>query len=277
MYSLTKATQIFLQHYNIWSKNVSEEVLKYNSHKVRHSIWVLEVWRNILTKMKEKKNIYNSDYKNIYNSDYENITLELRNKAEIIFYLHDLWRFYQNDKVNVLSAKEFDHWTFWYKLAKQYFEDNICLAIKYHDKYDINWLYEEESYKIMSEEDKKETVFLAKVIRDADKLQNMIYMVFDIESMSRLCTKNIWDITENAINEFRNWVCVNRNNIKSNGDHLLSMMAWIFDINFEETKEILNFYNFFGVVLKNIENMNWITKEKIEEVEKILKEKKLIF
>jgi predicted transcriptional regulator len=74
MYSLTQATQLFLEHAQIGSKNASPSVLSYNSHKIRHSIGVLETGRNLLTKIKETKNI----------------SLELQNRAEIVFFLHDL-------------------------------------------------------------------------------------------------------------------------------------------------------------------------------------------
>ena len=33
----------------------------------------------------------------------------------------------------------------------------------------------------MTDEDQKETLFLTKLVRDADKLQNMIFSIFNIE------------------------------------------------------------------------------------------------
>jgi len=93
MYSLTKATEIFTKHYEIGSKNISHEVLRYNTHKLRHSNGVLEVGRNLLIKIKEN----------------QTLSSETVNRAEIVCFLHDIGRFYQNNKERVLSNAEFEH------------------------------------------------------------------------------------------------------------------------------------------------------------------------
>jgi hypothetical protein len=38
----------------------------------------------------------------------------------------------------------------------------------------------------MNPEEKEETIFLSKLLRDADKLQNMLYSVFNIAHLSKL-------------------------------------------------------------------------------------------
>ena len=44
--------------------NISKDVLVFNTHKIRHIIWVLETWRNLLIKMKENQDIPSEYIKN---------------------------------------------------------------------------------------------------------------------------------------------------------------------------------------------------------------------
>jgi hypothetical protein len=57
----------------------------------------------------------------------------------------------------------------------------VCLAIKYHNKYSHLPLFEEPSFLAMTQKEQEETIFIAKLARDADKLQNMIFTIFDLE------------------------------------------------------------------------------------------------
>lgn len=259
MYSLTKATQILVKHYELWNENTNDEILKYNSHKLRHSNWVLEVWRNLIIKIKENQNL----------SD------ELINKAEIIFLLHDVARFYQNDKKNILKNSEFEHWDEWYKILKnENFDESICLAVKYHNKYSIEWLYDDEEFKKMSLEIQKETEFLSKLIRDADKLQNMIYTILNIWHFLKIDIYGHWlkreDISQVNIIDIKNKKQIDRKNIATFWDYLLSSLCWVFDINFKESIEMLNYYWYFEKLLKEFEKINEISKENLEVIKENL-------
>lgn len=262
MYSLTQATEILTKHYNIWNQNINYEVLRYNTHKLRHSNWVLETGRNLLIKIKENKQI----------------SQEIVNRAEIIFLLHDLWRFYQNNKERILTNWEFEHGDISAKIAKdEWYEKKICLAIKYHNKYNLDWLYSEDTYKSMNQEDKIETEFLSKIIRDADKLQNMIYTIFDIDGLSRLDqnTKKWIDISDDIIADLQNNIQVNRKKIQCVADELVGTMGRIFDINFKESLEILEYYWYEKRILYSVSKMQWVTQKKIDIIENIFLKYKL--
>ena len=263
-FSLTKATEIFLKHYNIWSENISKEVLTYNTHKVRHVLWVLETWRNIIIKLKENQVISNETIK----------------RAELTFLFHDLWRFYQNDKKRVLLNSEFEHGDESAKITKEEgYDDKVVLAIKYHNKYSIEKLFLEPDYLKMNDEDKNETVFLAKLIRDADKLQNMIYDTFNIENIIKLdpYAKDLpkWDLSQDILDDLKNHLQVNRNNIKTLSDYYVSNLSRIYDINFQESIDMLKYYGYFQKIYNIIDAIPEVTKSSKEVlVEHILNYKK---
>ena len=257
MYSLTKATQELLTHYEIGSKDGSKEVLTYNAHKVRHTLWVLETWRNLIIKINENQFISKDTIK----------------RAEIVFIHHDLWRFYQNDKIKVLSNKEFEHGDFSSEIAKKlWYDEKICLAIKYHNKYDLSGLFENDIYINMSLEDKDETLFLSKVIRDVDKLQNMIYTIFDVDGLTRLDPKFInWDISDKIINEIKELKPSNRDNMVSKADDVVWVLWRIFDINFKESLEMLKYYWYTNKIITALSKMPFVSKNKIDELKNIFK------
>lgn len=258
MYSLSKATELLIDHYQKWTKWGSEEIITYNTHKIRHSNGVLEVWRNLLIKIKE------------------NITIskELENKCEVVFLLHDVWRFYQNDKKIILSNDEFEHWEKGYEILKDHYDESICLAVKYHNKYDIKWLYEEENYKKMTEKEKKETEFFTKIVRDADKLQNMIYTIFNFNIFLKLANKekNFWDISDETLKNFLNKKSIDKRNIKTKADYIISMIWWIYDINFKESIDMLNYFWYKEKMINELEKIDSINKEKIKLIKNQLLE-----
>lgn len=257
MYSLTKATQLFLKHAEIGTQNASKEVQTYNSHKIRHSLWVLETGRNLIIKIQENTLL----------------SPELKNRAEIALLLHDLWRFYQNNGERVLKNSEFEHGDCSYRLAQENdYDEGVCLAIKYHNKYSHLPLFEEPSFLSMTDAEKESTIFLTKLTRDADKLQNMIYTVYDIECFSRLNNgvKN-GDISEIILNEVTSLQPVDRRNIQTQADDIVWVLCRYFDINFTESFEMLQYYGYLPKILQVLEKMPEVTASKVEKLREIFK------
>lgn len=257
MYSLTKATEILTKHYMLWNQEISDIVLKYNTHKLRHSLWVLETGRNLIIKINEKNKINEETVK----------------KAEIIFLLHDIGRFYQNNKINILKNSDFEHGDKWYNILKnEGFDDSICLAIKYHNKYNLDWLFQENGFKKMWLESQTQTILLSKLIRDADKLQNMIYTIFNISHFLKIDIYSQWlkreDISQINIIDIQNKKQIDRKNIFTFWDYLLSSLCWVFDINFQESIDMLNYYWYFEKILKEfwkIDEVSWRSLDVIKE------------
>lgn len=255
MYSLTKATEILIKHYQKWTQDVENEIIKYNTHKLRHSNWVLEVWRNLIIKI-------------INNNDNIIISSETINRIEIILLLHDIARFHQNNKKRILNNIEFEHWDEWYKILKEEnYDEKICLTVKYHNKFNLNDLFKEETYIEMTNDDKNETLFLSKFIRDADKLQNMIYEIFNIKWLIKLNHKiKPWNISFSVLDDLNKKITINKNNIITHADYIVWILSWIYDINFEESIDMLNYYSFFEKIIVELSKLEWVTKENIEVV-----------
>lgn len=255
MYSTTKATQLLLQHYHNWSQGCNEEVLKYNSHKVRHSMWVLEVWRNLIVKLRENSNIKDDTVL----------------RAEIIFILHDIDRFYQNNKNLIISETDFDHWDHWFEIAKNHDYDNkILLWIKYHNKININWLYEDQLFNQMNDLDKQETLLLTKLIRDADKLQNMIYSIYNFNEYFNLWDTKypMWDIWDIIIEKIRKWEIILYKDTQTFWDRLLLYYCRKFNLNFQESLNMLDYYKFDEIYFDIIKKTPWIRNISLKEIQK---------
>lgn len=255
-FSLTKATEILLKYYNLWSENISKDVLVFNTHKIRHIIWVLETWRNLLIKMKENQDIPSEYVKN----------------AELIFIFHDLWRFYQNDKIKVVPDSIIDHWMKSWELTNlEWYDKKIYLSIIHHNRYKLDWLFEEKDYIKMSDEDKKETLFLTKILRDADKLQNMIYTIFDIEMLTKLNPDitTHWNINSEVIGFLKQNIPVDRKCIKTIWDNVTWLLWRIFDINFKESIDMLNYYWYVDKIINELYKFEWVSSEKVDEIKEI--------
>lgn len=255
MYSTTRATELLLQHYNIWSQGCNKDVLKYNSHKVRHSMWVLELWRNLIVKLREKSSIKNDTTK----------------RAEIIFILHDIGRFYQNNKNNIVSDENFDHWNYWFEIWEKHNYDNqILLWIKYHNKININWLFEDNIFNQMNDLEKNEILFLIKLIRDADKLQNMIYSIYNFDEYFNLWDTKYpqWDIWDIIIEKIKKWEMILYSDTNTFWDRLLLYYCRKFNLNFQQSLDMLDYYKFDDIYLTIIKNTPWISNKSIKEIEK---------
>lgn len=258
MYSLTQATKLLLKSYDLWTNNSnSQRIIKYNVHKVRHTFWVLETWRNLLIKIKEDTILEQ----------------ELLNKAEVCFMLHDVGRFFQNDWIEVFENKDYDHWDKSYEIVKKSnYSLDICLAIKYHNKFTINWIFEEIQYLEMNDFEKQDTIFLLNILKDADKLQNMIYSIFDSDSyfITDKTARNIkeGDITKENLVDIQKHKLINRANVNTFWDYYLATISFIFDLNFKESFRVLDFYWYIDKSLDKIEKSPWVSKESMEIIRK---------
>jgi len=254
---LNKATELLNSHFIKWMwKNPIEEIENYNLHKLRHSVWVLEVWRMILVLI------------------WKEINSKLRKKCELIFLLHDLGRFYQNNWERLLNWKEFDHWEKSYEIMKkEWFLAELNLAVKYHDKISYTPLFKEKEYLKLNWNEKSETIFLTKILRDADKLQNMIYQLYDFETIFGLNKSRWfidWDLSPEVLNSLKKNELINFNNVKTKCDYMSVYLAWYFDINFLETKKILKDYNYIWRTLSLIKNTK-ISEKDYKEIKEIFK------
>ena len=200
-------------------------------------------------------------------SDMLNLGLKDKKLASDIGLLHDIGRFHQLEKYNSFCDKKFDHADYG---AKILFEDNLILnydinkcdyeivkkAIRNHNKYQIeDGLNERE-------------LFFAKLVRDADKID--ILNAFSSIRVLEICECDE-EISPSVREEFFNNITVRNVNVKNKNDKIISMLAFLFDINFEVSYRIIkeeDFINKFYDAIKHKE----IFKEYFDYANKYLDE-----
>ena len=243
-YSLTKMTSLLEKHYEKQYKLIknNKEIVNYNNHKIRHTYAVLFVAQKIMT---YEKDIFNN----------ENVI----KKAEVANLLHDIWRFYQNNWKRILSWEEFEHGDIGYEILKQEWitDLSILFAVKYHNKININWLYDEKEFQ--KSNNKKEIINIVNLVRDADKLQNLEYMMFNSNDKLYLEQEISDKISNDVFSEFIEWKsCIKYDNVKTYVDKILYYASWCFDLNYKITKTFLLNDNFISFVENQLENV-WVS------------------
>lgn len=240
-------------------ENAKEEFLRYikmfdlNNENIqlkqKHSLRVMQVSKNIAEKLKLSE---------------EKIEI-----ATLIGLLHDIARFEQYTKYNTFRDLEsIDHGDYGVKILdkeiRKYIETDkydeiIKKAIKNHNK-----------LKIEEELTKEEKLFV-KIIRDADKID----IFFEGET---IFWKGIEDqinkseISDNILKQFKNNQLVERkknDNNKQDVDKVLGVIAFIFDINYKESFEIIKEKDYINKILDRFEFKDKDTERKIKEIKEI--------
>lgn len=190
-----------------------------------------------------------------------NLTEEETVLAKIIGLLHDIGRFEQVKKYHSFSDKNVDHadeschYLFCEGHIKDFvdsreYDEIIEHAIKYHNKIKLP---EEDKDKLFS-----------KMIRDMDKVDIYKQMVkaygysFGYE-----------EVSDKVLEDFKAGKGIKKADVKSKSDRVLLILAFIFDINFKESLEILketgNLNKFIEVI-----DVKEDKKELFEEVKRIV-------
>ena len=242
---LEKARREFLNYAKTFDTSIS-----HIDRKIWHSLRVMDA-SNKIAKMQ--------------NLNEENIEI-----ATLIGLLHDIARFEQFTQFQTFSdLNSFDHGDYGAKLLfedgmiKNYIDTDkynniIEKAIKNHNKFAI-----EEGLTQREE-------FFAKLIRDADKLDiiyESTYIFWKGEEDKILSSK----IDEDVLEQFLNKKQIKREKGKKYLyiNNIISVIAFIYDINYKETFELIHKNNYINRILDRYKFDNANTKEEIEKVRKI--------
>lgn len=224
--------------------NLRDEMLK---NKQQHSIRVMEINRDIAIRLK--------------------LTQEEIDIATLIGLLHDIARFEQYKRYGTFKDREsIDHGDYAIEILKtelrkyietDQYDEIIKKAIKNHNKYEIE--------KGLTE---KELVF-AKMIRDADKI-DIFYESVEIfwKGKEQIVEKS--KITPYVLEQFKNKSQLKRGmgeNTEIN--QIIFVIAFIFDINFEESFEIIRQKDYINKILNRYNMSDEQTKMQLEEIRKI--------
>lgn len=180
--------------------------------------------------------------------------------ARVIGLLHDIGRFEQLKQFKSFNDNNMDHaevgadYLFKEGNIRNYLDTDkydsiIEKAIRYHNKLTI-------PSDLTSDEE-----FFCKLIRDADKID-----ILKQEAINYELNFDAKEITSEVLEDIKEGRLVNRNNVHSNSDDTIQSLSMIFDINFEETFDLLvetdNFDLFLSMINISEDSENLFKKVK---------------
>lgn len=186
--------------------------------------------------------------------------------ATLIGLLHDIARFEQYSKYKTFHDSEsIDHGDYAIKILNQdirkyiqtdEYDEIIKKAIKNHNKYKI-----EEGLS------KKEKLF-AQIIRDADKL-DILYESIDmiLKGQESIIENSV--ITEEILGQFNNNKLIKLSKKiedKNKIDRVVAIIAFIFDINFKYSFEIIKREDYINKILNKYSIKDEYTKNQILKI-----------
>lgn len=187
------------------------------------------------------------------------------NLAKLIGLLHDIARFEQYTIYKTYNdGKSIDHGNFGVEILekdnyiRKYIEtheyDNIIKkAIKNHNKYAIETNLNE-----------REALF-CKIIRDADKIDIMYQGTFEswVNDIKKIEGQTI---TQDVIKDFYAESTINRINVKEIIDRIVVIIAFIYDLNFKRSYELIKENDYINKILDRFNFEKEETKEQMELV-----------
>lgn len=234
-----KAFTDYVNHFDMDNKNIS---LKYH-----HTIEVSNVCYEIANLL--------------------GLTDEEKDLAKLIGYLHDIGRFEQVTTTNSFKDSIMDHADNGVRLL---FDEGLIRSFIEDDKYDEiikKAVKNHNKLAIIDEVNDKERLF-CNIIRDADKV--------DIFRVRRIYYENkvIEEVNEKVIECFEKRQLVEIKDVKNKADAILCNLAFVFDLNYNESKIILNKKGYYPELVdsievsdNNLEIFNKIKKIVYEELE----------
>ena len=189
--------------------------------------------------------------------------------ATLIGLLHDIARFEQHTQYGTFKdMKSFDHGDYGAKILekelRKYIETNeydeiIIKSVKNHNKFKI-----EEGLTIKQE-------LFAKIIRDADKI-DILYQGIERFWKGREYEVEKSIISENVVRQINVKSQIKRQLEESPIDNIMRVIAFIFDVNFKPSFQIIKEEDYINRILNRYNFIDEYTKQKVEEIRKIANE-----
>ena len=234
----------------------------YNNHeqigldlKVKHTYQVVENAKKLANKL--------------------NLNEEDKTLAELIALLHDIGRFEELKVTNRFDSSKFDHAKHGVKML---FEDGLIKKFVEDRKYDeiIKKAVENHSLKEIEKGLSEKELLHAKIIRDADKLDNYrvkieekVETIFPGKMKERSELENS-TITDKVYETVKNKNCVDIKDRKTILDFWVCVLAFAFDFNFNESYELVKKENYINRLIDRFDYKNKDSKEKMEDIRNIL-------
>lgn len=193
----------------------------------------------------------------------EDITL-----AELIGLLHDIGRFEQIKRFDSFEANTMDHAAFGVQLLFKKQQIHQFVKSRKWDSIIQTAIAHHSDFKLEGISD-PHTLLHAKIIRDADKLDNCRVKLQDsIETILGVSAIEVGrsEITPTVMDQFKNQQSIFSPSRKTKMDYWLSYLAYFFDIYFQETLEIIQEKNYINRMIDRISYENPRTARQMETV-----------
>lgn len=197
------------------------------------------------------------------------------NLAELIGLLHDIGRFEELEVLKGFDSVKFDHASHGVKML---FEDNLIRDFIKDDSYDeiIKFAINNHSrLKIEGETDDR-SLLHSKIIRDADKLDNFrVKKEEQIEAIFPGKVKNKEEFESSLISDkvlecVKEYKCVDIRDRVTALDYWVCILAFIFDLNFKETYQLVKEKNYVNVLIDRFTYKILKTDHTMNEIRDIL-------
>lgn len=193
---------------------------------------------------------------------------EERDLARLIALLHDIGRFEQLKRFDSFEADVMDHAAYGVQILfeegmirqfikEDFYDEIIKIAIAKHSDYELSGI------------DDKRTLLHAKLIRDADKLDNCRVKLEDkIETMLDLSADEVGmqTVSSEILNQVSQKKAIFHPMRKTKMDYWVSYVAYFFDINFKETLEIIDEHHYVDRIIDRIPYGNSKTASDMEKI-----------
>jgi len=191
--------------------------------------------------------------------------------ASLIGLLHDIARFEQYKQFNTYKdSQSFDHGDYGTEILKDNLRDYI--ETEKYDSIILKAVKNHNKYKIEEGLNEKELLF-SKIIRDADKL-DIFYEtqeIYWIGQEKEIEKQTIDEIIKQQLKQLKQ-IERGRNYKKNDIGKIMTIIAFIFDINFKISFEIIQKQDYINKILNRFEYKDEETKKDIEEIRKIVNE-----
>ena len=176
--------------------------------------------------------------------------------------LHDIGRFNQLANAHSWDDNVLDHGE---EGVKYLFDEGHIRDFIEDSKYDeiIKKTIKYHNYLSIPDDLSDEELLFAKMIRDMDKVD-----IYKQQAINYELEFKAEDVTEKVLIDFKNEKCIAKGDRKTKTDGVLLVLSFIFDINFEESYDILvstdNFDLFLSVV--NVDEHSEKLWNKVREI-----------
>lgn len=138
---------------------------------------------------------------------------------------------------------------------------SIILAVQYHNNYDLSGMYQDDRYLSLSPSAQEQTKYMSQVVRDADKLQNLLYMAFDIEGFLKFAAiaetiqHNDHTISPVVRDQFVHNEQIDSRNTKTLSDWVIYYLSWQFQLYTPSADYLLQQSSFFATAERFLQQL----------------------